>query len=1028
MNLYFADRLLNIEGMASTSIGALYQIINDELKDEIGTGVKTLSFNIRYRYSADIAKLKAMLTEGNYILYDGLIGQTCFTAIEVEHNPIEQNFYVYAEDAGLDLINEVVGAYPGPTPAEGPQPITYYIVNRTLSYDSDWEIGINEIPSDPTDSNVVTRFISWDNESTVTERLASIALYFDAEISYRFAFSGLSITKKYIDIYKKRGKNIGLELRLGREIENVIEKRSIANLATALNPVGDSIEIDGEDRGPITLYGFTYDDGDFYVDGYLLKSRVALERWGRYKKTYGINSDHIVRSFSYSTTSVAVLLERAIAELKKRREPEVTYDVSLLYLPDNLSIGDTVSIVDDTSGLYLSARMLSITICEADGTKTAEFGDYVVKSAGISDRLIELANSLKANFKPNYTWIVYADDLSGTGISLDPTNKKYIGVAENKITETPILTNPLLYKWSKIEGEDGEDGSPGTDGFSPVITITETETEYGGALYEMEITDAVGSQTIEFGDGAPGEDGEDGFSPIVTVEKEGTTTTISVTDQEGTTTAQIEDGDTQHFFVDQNGAHITLTEDDGDDGRNLLMTNDGVFIRDDTDVIAEFKSDRIRMGEQTGAHVDITPAKTIFANGNGLTIGQIINAGNNVVREVSLSSTIPWPSQIVDGVVRQGTQITFSFLLMDEDMYFGGDYILQFDLFNLIERMGIESYAPEFTFTSDVQSGVYDQNNSFSASIVIDSIVFNGELFERSVAITLVAETNMYMYPMGVSDILRYSYTYLRTIPASNYEFGTKNSEADDGLLSFGSGDNFSATGDYSAAFGKDTVSEGEASVAQNTGTIALGDNQTVLGRYNVPDQNDEYAVIIGNGTGDGRRSNLLTVGWTGEVEINGKTISQIIESVVGYRVIDYTYTYSINANSNINITASQLQISTPDGYSPVSVLAARSGDGRVVVRTFNGAATSSAQALCLRNVSVDNLTNLEAHIAILYFSTSLSGGGGSGGGGGGIGTLNYNDLLNKPQLDEVTLQGNRDLYITNTEIDNLINLTIPGF
>jgi len=667
MNLYFADRLLNIEGMASTSIGALYQIVNDELKDEIGTGVKTLSFNIRYRYSADIAKLKAMLTEGNYILYDGLIGQTCFTTIEVEHNPIEQNFYVYAEDAGLDLINEVVGAYPGPTPAEGPQPITYYIVNRTLSYDSDWEIGINEIPSDPTDPNVVTRFISWDNESTVTERLASIALYFDAEISYRFAFSGLSITKKYIDIYKKRGKNIGLELRLGREIENVIEKRSIANLATALNPVGDSIEIDGEDRGPITLYGFTYDDGDFYVDGYLLKSRVALERWGRYKKTYGVNSDHIVRSFSYSTTSVAVLLERAIAELKKRREPEVTYDVSLLYLPDNLSIGDTVSIVDDASGLYLSARMLSITICESDGTKTAEFGDYVVKNSGILDRFIEVAKELQV--KPKYTWIAYADGLNGNGISTDPTGKLYIGIAANRPTPTPIL-DPTLYSWSLRDN-----------------VITEWDT------YDYYIS----------GD------------PYYTIE----------TDQE-----------TGNRYVVINGS-----------GERYLIQED-------------------------------EHGYSYYTN----------SAGRNVY--------------IDEGIL----------IPMDEDEY--NEYV--------------------------------DEQTSRPGIHYVDT--------DDGTAIRIVSE------------------------------------------------------------------------------------------KIN-----------------------------TEELSINGVSISDYITSQVGYRVIDYTYTYSVNANSNINITASQLQISTPEGYTPVAARQVSSGNGNVIARTWNVAATGSTVAVALRNVATSSQSGTVTFVVLYVKSDTIT-------------------------------------------------------
>ena len=58
-----------------------------------------------------------------------------------------------------------------------------------------------------------------------------------------------------------------------------------------------------------------------------------------------------------------------------------------------------------------------------------------------------------------YTWIVYADDASGTGISNDPTGKAYFGIATNKDTPTPVLT-PSLYQWiSQAEGTTGEPAS-----------------------------------------------------------------------------------------------------------------------------------------------------------------------------------------------------------------------------------------------------------------------------------------------------------------------------------------------------------------------------------------------------------------------------------------------------------------------------------------------------------------------------------------------------------------------------------------
>lgn len=65
-----------------------------------------------------------------------------------------------------------------------------------------------------------------------------------------------------------------------------------------------------------------------------------------------------------------------------------------------------------------------------------------------------------------YTWLKYADDASGNGMSDYPTNKKYIGIAYNKLTSSES-NDPKQYTWSKFVGEDGLDGKngvPGTNG------------------------------------------------------------------------------------------------------------------------------------------------------------------------------------------------------------------------------------------------------------------------------------------------------------------------------------------------------------------------------------------------------------------------------------------------------------------------------------------------------------------------------------------------------------------------------------
>ena len=127
-----------------------------------------------------------------------------YTIIESERDSKDQTIYIYAEDAGMDLLNEVVGPYA----ADQAYDIEFYV--NKFAADTGFEIGINEIPN-------LTRKLSWEGEATATERIASVATQFDnAEISYSFETKGMIITHKYINIHKQRGKDSGIQLRLNR--------------------------------------------------------------------------------------------------------------------------------------------------------------------------------------------------------------------------------------------------------------------------------------------------------------------------------------------------------------------------------------------------------------------------------------------------------------------------------------------------------------------------------------------------------------------------------------------------------------------------------------------------------------------------------------------------------------------------------------------------------------------------------------------------------------------------------------------
>ena len=381
MILYFANRGFSILGYASTKLPEGLSVLDDLKVEDVETGVS--SFECRLPYTAsNREQIESVTTAGNYILRKHNDENEFYTIIDTELDTKNQEAYVYAEDAGLDLLNEICGEYT----AEEAKDIAFYI--EKFTYDSGFEIGINEAKG-------ITRTLSWDGESTATERVASVATQFgDYEVSYSFEIKGLEITHKYINIYKQRGKESGVQLRLNNEVDRIVIKRSIANLATALIPTGATLE--GQDL-PVDLTDYSYDDGDFYTSGKYLYSREALKKWTRYvwnKEPNQISGQkgHIVQRYSYDTESQEELCKHAVTELKKLCEPEVNYEIDINTLPDNVSIGDRVDVVDDAGGLYVSARILKLETSVANQTQTATIGEYLIKNSGISQKVSDLAS------------------------------------------------------------------------------------------------------------------------------------------------------------------------------------------------------------------------------------------------------------------------------------------------------------------------------------------------------------------------------------------------------------------------------------------------------------------------------------------------------------------------------------------------------------------------------------------------------------------------------------------------------------
>ena len=172
-------------------------------------------------------------------------------------------------------------------------------------------------------------------------------------------------------------------------------------------------------------------------------------------------------------------------------------------------------------------------------------------------------------------------------------------------------------------GAQGLAGANGADGFSPIATVTPTDT---GAT--ISITDLNGTTTASITNGtdgqngANGQNGADGFSPIATVTQTSTGATISITDAQGTTTADIANGTGSN-------APIATTSVAGivkPDGTTITVSPDGT-ISSNAEYTLPPATDTTLGAIKVGSNLSITADGTLSADAQQVTLYS--SAGQN---------------------------------------------------------------------------------------------------------------------------------------------------------------------------------------------------------------------------------------------------------------------------------------------------------------------------------------------------------------------------------------------------------------
>ncbi|EIX0107177.1 phage tail protein, partial [Listeria monocytogenes] len=225
-----------------------------------------------------------------------------------------------------------------------------YILQQT-----GWSIGKREFVGQ-------IRTIEFADNITAQAGLQQIIAEYKAEIdAYVESFGGQIINYKF-DLVDERGNNTAKRFEYARDIQGLKRVTTDKTMYTALIPLGkDGLTIKSVNNGLNYIYddeaNWLYNDGREYLKGVITKDTI---------------------------TNAQALKDWAILELEKVNHPLSTYEVDVIllaemlgYEPHQVTLGDTVRVVDLDMDITLSARIIEKTTSFSDPSKNkVVLGDY----------------------------------------------------------------------------------------------------------------------------------------------------------------------------------------------------------------------------------------------------------------------------------------------------------------------------------------------------------------------------------------------------------------------------------------------------------------------------------------------------------------------------------------------------------------------------------------------------------------------------------------------------------------------------
>jgi hypothetical protein len=183
-------------------------------------------------------------------------------------------------------------------------------------------------------------------------------------------------------------------------------------------------------------------------------------------------------------------------------------------------LSEIVAYITSNKSLIDSITTSKVSVADIVNNLTSNVSNKPLSAAQgvVLKGLIDAVSNSLANYQPKGDYALKSQiPTVPTKISAFENDKGYLTEHQDisgklDASALPTAINTALAQ-AKANGEfDGKDGTDGEDGFSPIATVTQTDT---GAVISITDKDGTTTATITNGkDGVDGKDGSDGYTPV----------------------------------------------------------------------------------------------------------------------------------------------------------------------------------------------------------------------------------------------------------------------------------------------------------------------------------------------------------------------------------------------------------------------------------------------------------------------------------------------------------------------------------